>query len=79
MVHYTRNNRSLFYEFVLEAVDGRSRVISDGRPVLIASVIGGVRQVQGGGQIKDVGLSAAKTRMPQAFLQASGKVQEEGF
>ena len=77
MVLYTRNGQSLLHELVCEAVDGRSRVISDGRPVLITPGTGGVRQAQGGGQIRDVGLSAAKTRMSQAFLQASGKLQEE--
>ena len=78
MVFNTRNGQSLLHELVLEVVDGRSRVISGGRPVLITLGIGGVRQEQDGGQIWDVGLSAAKIRMPHGFLQASRKVLEEG-
>ena len=77
VVLYIGNVQSLLHELALEVIDGKSWVISDGHLVLITPEIGGVRQAQGGGQITDFGLLAAKTHMPQAFLQASGKVQEE--
>ena len=77
MVLNIRNFRSLLHKLALEAIDGQSWVTRDGRPVLITPEIGGGRQAQGGSQIGDVGLSAAKTRMPKAFLQASEEVQEE--
>ena len=77
-VPHAGNDPSLRYKLVPETVDGRTWVVSNGSPILVAPGISGIRKEQSRGQFRNVGLPTAIPWVPPAFLEPSGKVQEEG-